>query len=48
MSPDVSERAFEKAIECALLRNGPDAGPGDGTAVQESPPPPILRPMPSK
>ena len=25
MSPEVSERAFEEAIECALLRRGPDA-----------------------
>ena len=38
MSPEVSERAFEAAIECALLRHGPDACPGDVTAVRESPP----------
>ncbi len=38
MSPEVSERAFEEAIECALLRDGPDACPGDATAVRESPP----------
>ena len=38
MSPEVSERAFEAAIECALLRHGPDACPGDVTAVCESPP----------
>ncbi len=25
MTPEISERAFEEAIECALLRNGPDA-----------------------
>ena len=24
MSPEISERAFEEAVECALLRNGPD------------------------
>ena len=34
MSPDISERAFEEAIECALLRHGPDACPGDATAVR--------------
>ena len=38
MSPEVSERAFEEAIECALLRHGPDACPGDATAVRESGP----------
>ena len=38
MSPEVSERAFEEAIECALLRHGPDPCPGDATAVGESPP----------
>ena len=37
MTPDVSERAFEAAIECALLRHGPDACPGDAAAVRESP-----------
>ena len=36
MSPEISERAFEEAIECALLRHGPNACPGDSTAVQES------------
>jgi hypothetical protein len=30
MTPDISERAFEEAIECALLRHGPDACPGSG------------------
>src|SRR5262249_24936670 len=39
MSVEVSERSFEEAIECALLRNGPDACPGDSTAVRETPPP---------
>ena len=38
MSPEISERAFEEAIECALLRHGPDACPGDATAVRESGP----------
>ena len=36
MTTDISERAFEEAIECALLRYGPDAGPGDTTTVRES------------
>ncbi len=39
MSPGISERAFEEAIECALLRHGPDACAGDATAVRETPPP---------
>ena len=38
MTPDISERAFEAAIKCALLRGGPDACPGDVAAVRESPP----------
>jgi hypothetical protein len=38
MSPHISERAFEEAIECAFLQNGPDAGPGDATAVREAEP----------
>ena len=38
MNPNVSERAFEEAIECALLRHGPDACPDDTTAVRESAP----------
>ena len=38
MIPDISERAFEAAIECALLRYGSDACPGDPAAVRESPP----------
>ena len=37
MSPEVSERVFEAAIESALLRHGPDACPGDVAAVRESP-----------
>lgn len=39
MSPEISERSFEEAIECALLQYGPDACPGDSTAVREAPPP---------
>jgi hypothetical protein len=31
MSPVISERSFEDAIECALLQYGPDACPGDAT-----------------
>ena len=38
MTPDISERAFEAAIECALLRHGPDACPGEVATVRESPP----------
>ena len=38
MTPDISERAFEAAIECALLRYGPDACPDDATTVRESAP----------
>ena len=36
MTPDISERAFEEAIECTLLRYGPDACPDDAAAVRES------------
>jgi len=39
MSPEISERAFESAIECALLQYGPDACAGDATAVRETSPP---------
>src|SRR5262245_34708226 len=39
MSPEISERAFEEAIECGLLQHGPDACAGDVTAVHETPPP---------
>jgi type I restriction enzyme R subunit len=39
MSPEISERSFEEAIECALLLHGPDACAGDSTAVRETPPP---------
>jgi type I restriction enzyme R subunit len=39
VSPEISERAFEEAIECGLLQHGPDACAGDATAVRETPPP---------
>ena len=39
MSPEISERAFEDAIECGLLRYGPDACVEEGTAVRETSPP---------
>lgn len=32
---EVSERSFEKTIECGLLRNGPDACPGEASEVRE-------------
>ena len=38
MTPDISERAFEDAIECALLEHGPDACLGDATMVREPSP----------
>ena len=38
MIPDISEHAFEEAIECALLRHGPDACRGDATAVRDPAP----------
>ncbi len=39
MSPEVSERSFEEAIECGLLQYGPDACAGDATGVRETPAP---------
>src|SRR5450756_1049076 len=38
MSPEVSERSFEAAIECGLLEYGPDACAGDPSSVREVPP----------
>lgn len=38
MSPEISERSFEEAIECALLQLGPDACVGDVMAVRETAP----------
>jgi hypothetical protein len=31
----VSERSFEKTIECGLLRYGPDACVGEGAGIRE-------------
>jgi len=39
MSPEISERSFEEAIECALLQYGPDACAGEANAVHETAPP---------
>jgi type I restriction enzyme R subunit len=39
MSPEISERSFEEAIECGLRQHGPDACAGDTTTVRETPPP---------
>ena len=39
MNPTISERAFEEAIEAALLRHGPDEVPGEPTGVAEEPAP---------
>jgi hypothetical protein len=38
MSPEISERAFEEAIECALLEHGPDACIADVSMVRETSP----------
>lgn len=46
MTVKISERKFEETIECALLQNGPDACPGDTTAVRESAPPYGYEPIP--
>jgi type I restriction enzyme R subunit len=35
MSPEISERSFEEAIECGLLQHGPNACPGDRTGFRE-------------
>src|SRR5690606_37517862 len=39
VSSKISERAFEEAIECALLHFGPDACPDVATATRETSPP---------
>jgi type I restriction enzyme, R subunit len=39
MSPEVSERSFEGAIECGLLQRGPDACPGDAAIIRGTPSP---------
>src|SRR5437868_14787043 len=36
MSPEISERSFEEAIECGLLEHGPDACVGITPAVHET------------
>jgi type I restriction enzyme R subunit len=36
MSPEISERAFEDAIEWGLLQYGPDAHGGEGDSVRET------------
>jgi type I restriction enzyme R subunit len=36
MSPEISERSFEEAIECGLLQHGPDACVGVARAVHET------------
>lgn len=46
MSPEISERAFEQTIECALLRYGPDACANESEAVHERPPSYGEDPMP--
>ncbi len=38
MSPEISERSFEEAIECGRLQYGPDACAGEATAVRETSP----------
>ncbi len=38
MTPEISERSFEEAIEYAPLQHGPDPCVGDATAVRETPP----------
>ena len=40
MSPEVSEEAFERAIECELLRGGPDECPSSAARVSEREPSP--------
>jgi hypothetical protein len=37
MSVEVSERSLEEAIECGLLRYGPDACPDAATDLREAP-----------
>jgi len=39
VSPEISERSFEEAIEAALLAYGPEARAGEAMAVRETPPP---------
>lgn len=39
MSPEISERSFEEAIECGLLAYGPDACPGERAGLAKEPAP---------
>jgi type I restriction enzyme R subunit len=39
MSPEISERSFEEAIECCLLQDGPDACSGGASGARETSPP---------
>jgi len=39
MSPEISERSFEEAIECGLLQHGPDACVGDVSGARPVAPP---------
>src|SRR5207244_12570409 len=39
MSPEISEHSFEDAIECGLLRYGPDACPEGADGLQDPPEP---------
>jgi type I restriction enzyme, R subunit len=39
MSPEISERSFEEAIECGLLRYGHDACAAEDKAIRETPEP---------
>ena len=39
MSPEISERSFEEAIECGLLQYGPDACARDTSTARETSPP---------
>jgi type I restriction enzyme R subunit len=39
MTPEISERSFDEAIEFGLLRRGPDACPGEAPTIRETSPP---------
>jgi hypothetical protein len=45
--PDISERSFEEAVECALLQHGPGACARDSMAVCETPNPLMPQPKPT-
>ena len=44
MTPDISERSFEEAIEYGLLQDGPDAGDGSPARVREPTSPSVYTP----